>query len=48
MTVPKQKETLDAALKKEIMLQINQRLYAMGMISKSVYEWASVKIVSGT
>lgn len=48
MTVPNQKETLDAALKKEIMLQINQRLYAMGMISKSVYERASVKIVSGT
>lgn len=48
MTVPKQQETLDAALKKEIMLQINQRLYAMGMISKSVYERANVKIVSGT
>ena len=48
MTVPKQKETLDAALKKEIMLQINHRLYAMGMISKSVYERASVKIVSST
>ena len=48
MTVPNQKETLDAALKKEIMLQINQRLYAMGMISKNIFERASVKIVSGT
>lgn len=48
MMVPNQKETLDTALKKEIMLQINQRLYAIGMISKEVYERANIKIVSGT
>ena len=47
MTAPNQKEPLDAALKKEIMLQINQRLYVGGMISREVYERANVKIVSG-
>lgn len=36
------------ALKKEIMLQINQRLFLMGMISEKVYQQAQEKIVTGT
>ena len=34
-----------AALKSEIMLQINERLYLRGLISREVYEQAKVKIV---
>lgn len=37
-------ETL-TALKSEIMLQINERLYLGGLISREVYEQARVKIV---
>ena len=33
------------ALKSEIMLQINERLYIGGLISREVYEQAKVKIV---
>ena len=48
MTAANQTEILEAALKKEIMLQINHRLFGMGMISEDVYEQAKRKIVNGT
>lgn len=35
-------------LKNEIKLQINQRLYDRGVISREVYEQAKVKLVSPT
>lgn len=35
-------------LKKEIMLQVNQRLLDIGMISKEIYRQAKIKIVNGT
>ena len=34
-----------AALKSEIMLLINERLYLRGLISREVYEQAKVKII---
>ena len=34
-----------AALRSEIMLQINERLYLRGLISRELYEQAKVKIV---
>ena len=34
-----------SALKSEIMLQINERLYLRGLISRELYELARVKIV---
>ena len=34
-----------AALKSEIMLQINERLYLRGLISRELYEQAKVKIL---
>ena len=34
-----------SALKSEVMLQINERLYLRGLISREVYEQARVKIV---
>ena len=34
------------ALKKEILLQINQRLYERELITKDAYEVAKIKIVS--
>ena len=34
-----------AALKSEIMLQINKRLYLRGLISRELYEQAKVRIV---
>jgi len=37
-----------AALQKEIMLQVNQRLFESGIISKEVYEQAKVNIVART
>lgn len=33
--------------KREIMLQVNQKLFETGAISRTVYEQAKVKIVSG-
>jgi len=36
---------IQAALKSEIMLQINERLYIRGLISQEVYEQAKFKIV---
>ena len=38
-------ETVTVALKKEIMLQINQALFDQRMISKELYEQAKIKIV---
>jgi len=35
----------DTRLKQEIMLQVNERLYIQGVISKALYERAKVKIV---
>ena len=35
-----------AAMKSEIMLQINERLYIRGLISRELYEQAKFKIVS--
>ncbi len=35
-------------LRNEVMLQINQRLFDSGIISKDVYEQAKIKIVSST
>ena len=34
-----------AALKSEILLQVNERLYLRGLISRELYEQAKVKIV---
>lgn len=48
MSAAKQQEILAVALKKEIMLQINQRLFCAGVISEDVYEQAKIKIVNGT
>ena len=48
MTTANQKEILAVALKKEIMLQINQQLFLMDMISEEVYQQAQEKIVTGT
>jgi len=36
------------ALKSEIMLLINQRLFEKGVISREVYEQAKIKIVNRT
>ena len=41
-----QDKGLDPALKQEIMLQVNQRLFDHGVISKAVYEAAKIKIVN--
>lgn len=35
-------------LRNEIMLQINQRLFECGVISREIYEQAKVKIISHT
>ena len=35
----------EAALKIEIMLQINERLYLKGLISQTLYEQAKLKII---
>lgn len=48
MKAANQNEPLAAALKKEIMLQVNQRLFSTGMISQGVYEQAKRKIADGT
>lgn len=39
-------ENFAVALKKEIMLQVNQELFDQNIISKEVYEQAKIKIVS--
>ena len=39
-------QTVAAALKKEIMLQINQALFDQSVISKEVYEQAKIRIVT--
>ena len=39
------KSETQAALKSEIMLQINERLYLRGLISRELYEQARVEIV---
>ena len=36
---------IPAELKSEIMLQINERLYISGLISRELYEQARIKIV---
>lgn len=36
----------DNLLKSEIMLQINQRLFEQGMITRELYEGAKTKLVS--
>lgn len=36
---------MQAALKIEILLQINERLYSGGVISRDLYEQAKLKIV---
>ena len=36
---------IQAELKSEIMLQINERLYIRGLISRELYEQARIKIV---
>lgn len=41
-----ERKKLDPALKQEIMLQINQRLFENGAISKRTYEAAKIKIVN--
>ena len=48
MNAANQQEIMAAAQKKEIMLQVNQRLFERGMISEDVYKEAKQKIVSGT
>lgn len=48
MTTASQPETLAVALKKEIMLQINQALFDKGVIPKNVFDQAKIKIVNGT
>lgn len=47
MTAADQADILRAALKKEIMLQVNQRLFDTGMISEQLYRQAKIKIVDG-
>ena len=37
---------MQAELKSEIMLQINERLYLRGLIGRELYEQAKVKIVT--
>ena len=39
------KSETQSALKSEIMLQINERLYLRGLIGRELYEQAKVKIV---
>jgi len=41
-----QNKGLDPALKQEIMLQVNQRLFDNRVISKAVYEAAKIRIVN--
>ena len=36
---------MQAALKGEIMLQVNERLYLRGLISRELYEQARIRIV---
>ncbi len=36
----------DTGLKQEIMLQVNERLYIQGLISKELYEQAKIRIVT--
>lgn len=48
MTATNQTETWTVELKKEIMLQVNQRLFDTGMISEEIYRQAKIKIVNGT
>lgn len=38
----------NAALEREIMLQINERLFQMGIIPRDMYEQTGIKIVTGT
>ena len=40
-------ECAETGLKQEIMLQINQRLFEKGMITKAMYDVAKIKIVNG-
>lgn len=48
MAVSNQPDILTVTLKKEIMLQVNQRLFDIGMISEEMYQQAKIKIVDGT
>jgi len=47
MATKTQKEPLEA-LKKEVLLQINERLFKAGVISEELYKEAKIKIVSTT
>lgn len=40
------KQPLPLELKKELMLQINQRLFEQGLLAQETYEEAKVKIVN--
>lgn len=40
------KQPLPLELKQGLMLQINQKLYDQGLLSKSVYEQAKEKIIN--
>ena len=40
------KQPLPQDLKKELMLQINQRLFDKGFLSREVYEEAKIRIVN--
>lgn len=40
------KQPLPRELKKELMLQVNQRLFEQGFLARKVYEEAKVKIVN--
>lgn len=48
MAATNRTETWKVELKKEIMLQVNQRLLDTGMISEEIYRQAKIKIVNGT
>ena len=41
-------ENRAVVLKREIFLQVNQRLYEEGLIPETLYEEAKIRIVSGT
>lgn len=41
-----EKKTLPLELKKELMLQINQRLFEQGILPKAMYEEAKIRIVT--
>lgn len=42
------RQPINAELKQEVLLHVNQRLFQQGIIGQEIYEQAKVKIVSST